>query len=328
MDFRLDEEQLELRDTVRRLCGDRFALDGLGRRETGRLDRDAWRALGDLGAFAMLRPQESGGSGFGHVGAAIVFEQLGAHLVCGPLVWTTLAASLVDGAADGTRIVCGVEDDPAQSRAPLLVEHAADADALLVLRPDGVHVLAAGDLPSFTPLEPLDPLTPIAGVDAMPRGVQVGDAADAGRMRTAGTLLAAALLLGVSDAALDLSRLWALAREQFGVPIGSFQAIQHLLADMYVRTAMARSAVYAAAATLDDPAVGDPRRAAAAAKLLAGDAARENARTAIQIHGGMGFTWEMAPHYLLKRAWVLEHAFGDGDAHALALGAAIEDGLA
>ena len=80
--------------------------------------------------------------------------------------------------------------------------------------------------------------------------------------------------------------------------------------------------------TPSDPAVGDPRRSAAAAKLLAGDAARENARTAIQIHGGMGFTWEMAPHYLLKRAWVLEHAFGAGDAHALALGAAIEDGLA
>ena len=91
---------------------------------------------------------------------------------------------------------------------------------------------------------------------------------------------------------------------------GSFQAIQHLLADMYVRTAMARSAVYAAAATLDDPAVGDPRRAAAAAKLLAGDAARENARTAIQIHGGMGFTWQMDPHLYYRRARLLASVLG------------------
>jgi alkylation response protein AidB-like acyl-CoA dehydrogenase len=136
------------------------------------------------------------------------------------------------------------------------------------------------------------------------------------------------MLLGVSDAALDASRRWALEREQFGVPIGSFQAVQHLLADMYVRTALARSATYAAAATLDDPLIGDPVRAAAAAKLLAGEAALANARVAIQVHGGMGFAWEMPPHYLLKRAWVLEHAFGDADAHALALGTAIEDSLA
>ncbi|HSP71894.1 MAG TPA: acyl-CoA dehydrogenase family protein, partial [Gaiellaceae bacterium] len=78
-------------------------------------------------------------------------------------------------------------------------------------------------------------------------------------------------------------------------------------------------------ATLDDPDIGDQVRACGAAKLLAGEAALENARVAIQVHGGMGFTWEMLPHYLLKRAWVLEHAFGDADAHALALGTAIED---
>jgi alkylation response protein AidB-like acyl-CoA dehydrogenase len=109
------------------------------------------------------------------------------------------------------------------------------------------------------------------------------------------------------------------------VPIGSFQAIQHVLADMYVRTALARSATYAAAAVLDDPGIGDPVRASAAAKLLAGEAALENARAAIQVHGGMGFTWAMLPGYLLKRAWVLEHAFGSADAHALALGSCIEE---
>jgi alkylation response protein AidB-like acyl-CoA dehydrogenase len=325
MDFRLDDEQLELRDTVRRLCADRFALEDLPRRATGRLDRAAWRALGDLGVFSVALPGDAGGSGFGAVGGAIVFEQLGAHLVPGPLVWTSLAAPRIDGAASGARVVCGVEDDA--SGEPLLIEHVADADALLVLR-DGLHVVAGGDLPEFTPRTPLDPLTPVGSVDRLPPGVELGDARDLAELRWMGMVLTAALQLGIADAALDGARRWALAREQFGVPIGSFQAIQHLLADMYVRTVLARSAVYAAAATLDDREVGDPERAGAAAKLLAGEAALENARTAIQIHGGMGFTWEMTPHFLLKRAWVLENAFGDGDAHALALGSAIGDGRA
>jgi len=326
MDFRLDEAQLELRDTVRRLCADRFGREDLTRRSGGRVDRDAWRALADLGLFAVLLPARSGGSGFGAVGAAIVFEQLGAHLVGGPVLWTTLAASWLAGAARGELLVGGIEPSNRPGD-PLLVEHAAEIDALLVLRDDGVFLCAGDELPAFETVAPLDPLTPVGLADRLPRGARVGDAPAALDTRRTGTVLAAAMLLGVSDAALDASRRWALEREQFGVPIGSFQAVQHLLADMYVRTALARGATYGAAATLDDPGIGDPGRASAAAKLLAGEAALENARAAIQIHGGMGFTWEMPPHFLLKRAWVLEHAFGDGDAHALALGAAIEDGL-
>ena len=325
MDFRLDEAQLELRDTVGRLCADRFPTDELSRRETGRVDRDAWRALAALGVFSVALPDGAGGSGFGAVGAAIVFEQLGAHLVPGPVLWTTLAAAGIDGAASGSALVCGVDDDASDE--PLLIEHVADADALLVLR-DGIHVVAGGDLPPAAPVTPLDPLTPVGRVDRLPRGIQLGDADDAAALRRTGTVLAAALLVGIADAALDGARRWALAREQFGAPIGSFQAIQHLLADMYVRVALARSAVYAAAATLDDAGIGDPGRAAAGAKLLAGEAALDNARTSIQIHGGMGFTWDMPPHYFLKRAWVLEHAFGGSDAHALALGSAIVDGRA
>ena len=301
--------------------------EDLARREDGRVDRGAWRALADLGVFAVLLPASAGGPGFGAVGGAIVFEQLGAHLVGGPVLWTTLAASWLDGAARGERLVGGVEPSGTPGD-PILVEHAPEIDALLVLRDDGVFVCAGDDLPAFEPVAPLDPLTPVGRADVLPRGARVGDARAAVDARLAGTVLTAAMLLGVSDAALEASRRWALEREQFGVPIGSFQAVQHLLADMYVRTALARSATYAAAATLDDPGIGDPVRAGAAAKLLAGEAALENARVAIQVHGGMGFTWEMPPHYLLKRAWVLEHAFGDADAHALALGTAIEDSLA
>lgn len=327
MDFRLDEQQLELQDTVRRLCAAQFGHVDLARREGARVDRDGWRALADLGVFAVLLPPDAGGAGVGAVGGAIVFEQLGAHLVAGPVLWTALAARWLGRAARGEQLVGGIVP-PATSSEPILVEHAAEIDALLVLCDDGVFICAGDDLPAFEPLAPFDPLTPIGRAQALPRGMRFGDAQAATHTRLTGTVLTAAMLLGISDAALDAARRWALAREQFGVAIGSFQALQHLLADMYVRTALARSATYAAAATLDDPEIGDPLRAAAAAKLLAGQAALENARVAIQVHGGMGFTWEMLPHYLLKRAWVLEHAFGDADAHALALGGAIEEQMA
>ena len=319
MEFRLDDEQLELQDTVRRFCAAQFSPEQIRRREGRPIDRSEWRALAGLGVFGLLVPEADGGAGLGVVEAAIVFEQLGAHLVTGPVVWSALAARHVAGAASGDRIVGGVE----QEEPPLLVEHAADVDALLVLRADGVHVVT--DLPPFEALAPFDPLTPVGRCDRLPRGERVGDASDAARARLVGTVLGAAMLLGVSDAALERSRRYALDREQFGVPIGSFQAVQHLLADMYVRTALARSATYAAAAVLDDASIGDAPRATAAAKLLAGEAARANARAAIQVHGGVGVTWEMLPNHLLKRSWVLEHAFGDADAHALALGSSLVD---
>ena len=109
---------------------------------------------------------------------------------------------------------------------------------------------------------------------------------------------------------------FAKERLQFDRPIGSFQAIKHLLADMFVRSEVARSAVYAAAVNLDEPALGPPGRAVAGAKLLAGEAATLNAKAATQVHGGMGFTWEVDVHLYLKRAWVLDTVFGTPEMHA------------
>jgi alkylation response protein AidB-like acyl-CoA dehydrogenase len=327
MDFHLDEQQLELQDTVRRFCAARFPSERIAEREGHALDRTVWREMAELGVFGLLLAEARGGLGLGVVEAAIAFEQLGAHLVSGPALWSTLAAPWIDGAVGGDRLVGGIEATE-RSGEPIVVEHAGEIDALLILRAEGVFVCAGSDLPSFHPLSPLDPLTPVGRCDAVPRGVQVGDAHDASRLRLVGTVLSAAMLLGVSSAALEAARRYALDREQFGVPIGSFQAVQHLLADMYVRTALARSASYAAAAVIDDPEIGDPICASAGAKLLAGEAAIENARAAIQVHGGIGFTWGMLPNYLLKRAWVLEHVFGDADSHALSISASIEDALA
>ena len=143
------------------------------------------------------------------------------------------------------------------------------------------------------------------------------------RFRLEGATLAAALLLGIAEAVTERATAFAKEREQFGRAIGGFQAVKHLLADMVVRTEIARAAVYAAAVHLDDPEVGDVVPAVSTAKLLAGENALANAKAAVQVHGGMGFTWEVPVHLYLKRAAFLDIAFGAVDDHAEVLAAAL-----
>jgi alkylation response protein AidB-like acyl-CoA dehydrogenase len=123
---------------------------------------------------------------------------------------------------------------------------------------------------------------------------------------------------------MEMTVAYAKERMQFDRPIGGFQAIKHLCADMLVRTEVARAAVYAAGAHLDEAAaLPDIERAISTAKLLAGVAAIANGKSATQVHGGMGFTWEVDVHLYLKRAWVLDTHFGSSDTHADAVAAAL-----
>jgi alkylation response protein AidB-like acyl-CoA dehydrogenase len=110
---------------------------------------------------------------------------------------------------------------------------------------------------------------------------------------------------------------------QFDRPIGSFQAIKHTCADMAVRSEVARAAVYAAAAHLDAADVPGLDRAVSGAKALAGEAAIANGKAATQVHGGMGYTWEVDVHLYLKRAWVLDTEFGSAAAHCDSVAAAL-----
>lgn len=312
MEFRLDAGQVELQETVARFCADRFPLDTIADREGRPVTPADWQALADLGVLGMLVD----GSGLGLVEAALVFEQLGSHLAPGPVLWTVLAAPLVDGAADGDVRVAGVEASAVGGEG-VVVEHGGDVEVLVVVDDDGVTLHPTADLDLAAPdrLEPLDPGTPVVRFADLPAGAERTHA-DVHALRRRGTVLSAALLTGIAGRALETARDHALDRHQFGVPIGSFQAVKHLLADMYVEANLAQSAVYAAA-------VEDDHRAAASAKLLATDAALANAATAVQVLGGMGFTWDMLPHRLLKRAWVLEQGFGTADDHALRLGATL-----
>jgi alkylation response protein AidB-like acyl-CoA dehydrogenase len=316
MDFRLTEDQEALRVGIRDFCEGRVGDDQLRALEgEASVDAGLWGELAEMGVFSLRQPESSGGVGLGMADAVVVFAELGRRLVPGPLVWTHLAAGLVDGAGAGEAVVGGLDATRGAS-GPWLVEHLDRLDVLLVLRDEGVERLDPKRLAAKSAGVPLDPHTPLSLLESLPRGERIGDAPVAGQLRLEGGALVAAQMLGISEGTLELANDYAKRREQFGRAIGSFQAIKHMLADMFVRQQVARAAVYAAGATLDDPVVGDVARAVAAAKVVAGEAALKNARACIQIHGGMGYTWEVPAHYYLKRAWVCENLFGTVDEHA------------
>jgi alkylation response protein AidB-like acyl-CoA dehydrogenase len=315
VDFQLSEDQEALRAGIRSFCDGRMPVDSLRERDKTGFERALWGELAEMGVFSLRQPEDQGGIGLGSADAVIVFAELGRRLVPGPLLWTHLAAGLVEGAGSGEAVVGGVEV-PRRASDPILVEHFDQLDALLVVREDGIDLVAPGTLSARPVATPLDPFTPLHHVAALPEGDRIGDAAAAARLRLEGAALAAGQLLGIAEMSQELATEYAKKREQFGRPIGGFQAIKHILADCYTRQEIARAAVYAGGATLDDPGVGDVARAVTTAKLVAGEAAMKNARACIQVHGGMGYTWEIPAHYYLKRTWVLENVFGDVAEHA------------
>jgi alkylation response protein AidB-like acyl-CoA dehydrogenase len=302
VNFDLSEEQVALRDSLRQRGARRFDLARVRQGFTPEL----WAELDEAGVFSLRA------DGFGWVDAGIAFQELGRALVAGPIVWTHLAHGVVDG------VVGGVETPPHGEAA--MVEHWAALDTLVVVDPDGLRAIAAPELDAGLEVPwPLDPLTPVHRVERLPAGERIGDADTARGWRRGGALLTAAYQVGIAEACVEQANAYALERHQFNRPIGSFQAVKHLLADMAVRAEVARAAVDAAACVLDDPDTGDVDRAVRAAKVVAGDAALANAKGSLQVHGGMGFTWELAVHLYLKRAWVLNQTFGSPDEHAEAL---------
>ena len=262
-----------------------------------------------MGLLGMLLPAADSGIRFTAVDAAIVFEQLGSHLVPGPVLWTLLAASLVEGAATGVKVIGGVEADSVVDGAAV-VEHAAEIDVVLVFGNDGIFAHDLSGMPTPTPLTAVDPLTTFGRITGLDTGRRVGDSTASDELRSLGTLLAAAMLAGISSRSLEVARQYALERHQFNAPIGSFQAVKHMLADMYVRSVSAQSPTYAASAIVDDPGSGDPVRAVASAKLLAADAAIVNADRGGAAAGGHGIHLEHAAQLLAqeslglgKRVW-------------------------
>ena len=266
MDFELTESQVDLAEGVRQLCRAHFALEQIRTLELADrvVDREGWRRLGEAGVFNLCLAEEAGGVGLGLAEAALVFDELGRSLVPGPLVASHLAAGLVDGADDGSVVVGLIEAGPSTDAAvPLFIEYLEDLDVLLVLSDSGIASVDPGSLDASRRTRPMDPLTPVWSVPSLPEGTPLAGPDIGAWWRRDGTVLTAALQVGLAGWTTELAVEYAKQRRQFGRPIGGFQAIKHLCADMAVRAEVARCSVQAAAVTVDQPDVGDAVVAAA-----------------------------------------------------------------
>jgi acyl-CoA dehydrogenase len=298
------------------------------------LDRELWSSLAGLGLLGLAVPEELGGSGGGATELCVVAEQVGAALPAVPFAGTVaVAAVLVAGADDGVArqalgevvkgtaiVVPAWETFPAQvvpgSRAALrlrddrvegalaAVPFGLDADLVLAFADHTdsrmlVLLDTSWDAVRVRAVESLDVVEPVAAVDVRP--VAAPRVPISAFPTTLIRMALAAELIGTAQRALDGAVAYAKERRQFGRPVGSFQAIKHLLADRHVQLDAARMLVHAAAAAID-AGDGGAEEAAAAALVAACDAADATTGDALQVHGGIGFTWEHPSHVYLKRA--------------------------
>ncbi|MFY9337143.1 MAG: acyl-CoA dehydrogenase family protein [Mycobacterium sp.] len=354
-EFAFDDEQLQLRAAVRRFAADNFGEAAARRlMESGEVfDVAVWRRLGsELGVLGMSVSEAAGGVGGSLVDQAVAVEEFGAALAGGPLFGTvylaipalaacpagpardellgaliegqrTAAFAVADiaGTFDPDRVAVTVEEGTLTGTAGRVVDATA-ADVVLVAArgSDGVGLYAvdAGDT-ERTPLVTMDLSRPQADVtfDRAPARLLAGPD-DTGRVITHALQVGAALLaieqIGAAQHLLDLSVEYAKSRLQFGRQIGSFQAIKHRLADMLVDLEHARSTAYHAVWALTDGS-DDPALAASIAQATCSAAFSRIAADTIQVHGGIGFTWEHQAHLYFKRAATDAALLGSAEQH-------------
>jgi len=319
MDFGFTDDQREIQRTARSLLAERARPERVREHAEGRTtDVDLWRELCELGWPGIAVSEEHGGGGLGRIELSILCEELGRALAPVPFLPTAMASTMIEhagspeqrerwlpGLASGDSF--GALGSAADGTAELVVG-AGEADVIVLVEDDGrARLVATGDA-EVTPLEAIDPTRSAARVRTQGGDELPGDVA--GGVDRALVAISSELV-GVCDRALEMTVAYVKDRKQFGVPVGAFQAVSHRCAQMLLDTEKARAATAFAAYTAD--AEPDELPAAAAmAKAAASDAGREVTASAIQAHGGIGFTWEADVHWLFKRAQLDAAMLGGG----------------
>jgi alkylation response protein AidB-like acyl-CoA dehydrogenase len=339
MRFAFTEDQLLFRTTVREFMEKECTPSDVRAAWTSDTGWSAarWAKLAALGVTGLTVPERHGGLGMDELSLVPVLEESGRAGLPEPIVGTTaVGAPLLDevGAEDVRERWLG---PVAAGRSVLAVglaglpyvEHAESADLLLLQRGDEVHALPR-DRVTLVRQPALDGARRLASVGWEPGvGARATKLADGERATAAiesafdrGALATAAQLLGVAQQLINLAVEHARHRVQFGQPIGTFQAVKHMLADALLQLELARPVVYRAAYSV---ARSVPERAldASMAKAYASDAATLAGRVALQTHGAIGYTWEHDLHLWMKRAWALAAAWGDAAWHRARVGAAV-----
>jgi alkylation response protein AidB-like acyl-CoA dehydrogenase len=299
MDFRFSDDQLMLADTIRDYLSGTHGPEVLRRLDAeGTRDPAIWRGLAEMGLTGLLVPEDHGGLGLGLIEAALIAVECGR---------TCLAEPLVDTAFVGVPWLVSRE------QANELAEVAAGTRKLAPAHAINPWV-ADGKGEARTSVDPLRRLT------ALP-----GEVSDDPHLLNLGALMGAAQLVGLADAMLAQATEYAKIRTQFGQPIGAFQAIKHQLANCAVAIEFAKPVVWRAAQALQDDHASASIHVSHA-KLAASDAAMLAAETAIQVHGAMGYTYEVDLHFWMKRSWALCGAWGDRAFHYKRIDAAVLEG--
>jgi alkylation response protein AidB-like acyl-CoA dehydrogenase len=303
-------------------------------REPG-FDRAVWRQMCELGWVALRAPEAAGGSGLGMREYCALAEECGTGLLPEPLIPCSLAARTLTGAGlerliAGDTIIIPAWQERANSLAltgdtalrggrlsgrKLFVPMAAGADAFLVSANDGLALVARDAAGVSLTIERTQDGAHYGTLsfDNAPAEPIAGDLAEAVEEATLAT---AAYLLGVMERAFAMTLSYLKTRQQFGKPIGSFQALAHRAADLKIQVALTRASVEAAAATLDTSSAAAVRRAAVSrARARASDAAMRVTREAIQLHGGIGYTDEYDVGLCLRKTMVLANLFGSAALH-------------
>jgi alkylation response protein AidB-like acyl-CoA dehydrogenase len=334
MDFDFDEDQRMLQQAVRDFLAGECPPEWVRAQWETDSGRDAgfWKRLAEIGVPGLLVPEAQGGLGMDETDLVLILEETGRAGLAEPVVATTVGAALLRElggklaetwlpkvSAGEARLAVGHTGSP-------FVADAHVADLLFLTDEDALHAVPAA----------------AARVEAQPSvdgsqrlflvGFDVGEPCATGDTARAlrdaaldrGALCCAAEALGVTDRLIELAVDYAGQRQQFGVAIGSFQAVKHMLADVKVELEYARSHVYRAAHSV---AHASPTRAVdvSMAKLAACGAATAAAKASLQVHGAIGYTYEQDVHVWMKRAWSLGLAYGDSVFHRTRLSAGVID---
>jgi alkylation response protein AidB-like acyl-CoA dehydrogenase len=323
MNFDFSDDQHAIKRTASELLAQRFKFERVRElAEAGEYDATVWKELCELGWPGIFIGEEHGGQGLGTVELIILMEELGYALAPLPFL-SNAAAGLVlasagsdeqkerwlPGIASGeARGTVGMLKDDGEAK---LVPDADSADVILLLGHDGARIVERGEA-EVEPVATMDSTRRFSRV----RGGDAGEALEGDRLPGISRMAAAvaAELTGTAQKAMEMSVEYARERKQFGRPIGAYQAVSHRCAQMLLETEGARSASYYAAWCGDAEPETLPL-AACMAKAYASDAGWGVCTSALQVHGGIGFTWEHDLHFFLKRAKVDGTLYGSAREH-------------
>ncbi len=332
MDFGFTDDQREIQRTARDLLSERATPTRVREHAEARtVDEALWGELSELGWPGIAVSEQYGGQGLGQIELSILCEELGRSLAPVPFLPSAIAATVIEhggseeqcerwlpGLASGELV--GALGAAVDGNAELVIG-APDAQVIVLVESDGGARVLAAEEAELTVIESIDPTRSAAAVSAagseggLPDGcVGLGRA----------LISVSSELVGVCDRALAMTVEYVKDRKQFGVPVGSYQAVSHRCAQMLLDTEKARSTAAFAAWTAD----ADPEslaEAAAMAKAAASDAGRDVTAAAIQMHGGIGFTWEADVHWLFKRAQLDATLLGGAKRHRAQLASILAD---